>query len=87
MIVMPGAPGLAGFARPGSGYARSVRHGCCQLGDAGAKALMGEDPTKRIVGVSPAIRIFHPLAFFHPRLRAQIVLPLEAYRCLYPLKL
>jgi len=27
MIVMPGAPGLAGFARPGSGYVRCVRHG------------------------------------------------------------
>ena len=29
MIVMPGAPGLAGFARPGSGYVRCVRHGYC----------------------------------------------------------
>jgi hypothetical protein len=31
MIVgrVPGAPGLAGFARPGSGYVRCVRHGYC----------------------------------------------------------
>jgi len=31
--------------------------------------------------------LFHQLAFFRSKLQAHILLPLQAYRCLYPLEL
>jgi hypothetical protein len=33
------------------------------------------------------MELFHQLAFFRSKLQAHILLPLQAYRCLYPLEL
>jgi hypothetical protein len=39
------------------------------------------------LGLPLTVELFHQLAFFISELQAHIVLPLQAYRCLYPLEL